>query len=161
MLPPFLTGLAGKLIIGGIIIAGAIMYYYHTQNKILTLENNNQTLKTNNGVLDNTVKKQQDTINKLKEDYAKIEKSKEIVEVEKKKNEKKVIKLEKKLTETKTGKKRDINIIAQRKPKLFEKIINNASKQRARCLEIATGSPVTEKDTKNRVCPDLVKPNAE
>lgn len=45
--------------------------------------------------------------------------------------------------------------VAKAKPKLVEDIINDASKERTRCIELATGAkPI--KDEKNSVCPQLL-----
>jgi len=52
--------------------------------------------------------------------------------------------------------KHDIGNLAENKPKLVERIINGASKSAARCVEIASGSPMTEEElngTPNRECP--------
>jgi len=46
---------------------------------------------------------------------------------------------------------------ATTRPTLVEHFINEAVKDRNRCFEIATGSQITEKDEKNRVCPHFVK----
>ena len=54
--------------------------------------------------------------------------------------------------------KHDIGNLAENKPKLVEKIINGASKSAARCVEIASGSPLTEEElngTPNRECPSF------
>jgi len=161
-MPPFLAGLAGKLIIGAVVVSSLFGYWMHLKSEISTLEKNNMTLKINTGKLDDAIAVQKSTIEKMKKDFVNIEKSKNKIEAEKKKSEKKVVALKKKFNKiTKSGKKRDLNNIAQRKPKMFEKIINRASIFRNRCLEIATGSLVTESDSKNTVCPELVKPNVE
>ena len=60
----------------------------------------------------------------------------------------------------------ELDILAQNKPGLVEKIINRASKNELRCYEIQTGSPLTEdekaatkKSETNRECPGLANPN--
>ena len=60
----------------------------------------------------------------------------------------------------------ELDILAQNKPGLVEKIINRASKNELRCYEIQTGSPLTEdekaatkKSQTNRECPGLANPN--
>ena len=61
---------------------------------------------------------------------------------------------------------RDIGDLAVKKPKLIEKIINKASERAKRCVEIASGSPLTEQElnaTKkseiNVECPSIANPN--
>lgn len=50
--------------------------------------------------------------------------------------------------------------IIEAKPKLVEKIINNATDMRMRCFEIASGAALTEDEkngtVKNTVCPQLL-----
>ena len=64
------------------------------------------------------------------------------------------------------GEVRDIGKLAVEKDKLVERVINNASNKAMRCVEIAMGSPLTEKEknaTKkseiNAECPSLANPN--
>ena len=65
-----------------------------------------------------------------------------------------------------SGEKRDIGNLAEQKPKLMQRAINRGTKNALRCMEIAMGSPLTEKE-KNAVkksqinpeCPDVANPN--
>ena len=61
--------------------------------------------------------------------------------------------------------KRDVGKLAIEKTKLIEKIINKGSVNAKRCIEIASGAPLTEKEknaTKkseiNRECPSIANP---
>ena len=64
------------------------------------------------------------------------------------------------------GEKRDIGNLAEQKPKLMQRAINRGTKHALRCMEIAMGSPLTEKE-KNAVkksqinpeCPDIANPS--
>ena len=64
-----------------------------------------------------------------------------------------------------SGEKRDIGNLAEQKPKLMQRAINRGTKNALRCMEIAMGSPLTEKE-KNAVkksqinpeCPDIANP---
>ena len=52
----------------------------------------------------------------------------------------------------------DIGNLAENKPGLVEKIINKASDSAARCVEIASGSPLTDEELNgkpNRECPSF------
>jgi hypothetical protein len=54
--------------------------------------------------------------------------------------------------------KHDIGNLAENKPGLVEKIINKASNSAVRCMEIASGSPLTEEElngSPNRECPSF------
>ena len=64
------------------------------------------------------------------------------------------------------GEVRDIGKLAVEKDKAIERVINNATTKAMRCVEIAMGSPLTEKEknaTKkseiNSECPSLANPN--
>ena len=65
-----------------------------------------------------------------------------------------------------SGEKRDIGNLAEQKPKLMQRAINRGTKNALRCMEIAMGSPLTEKE-KNAVkksqinpeCPDIANPS--
>ena len=61
---------------------------------------------------------------------------------------------------------RDFGKLANEKPKLVEKLVNRGSLRAGRCIEIAGGSPLTEKEinaTKkseiNTECPSIANPN--
>ena len=63
-------------------------------------------------------------------------------------------------------KNRDVGLLAIEKPKAIERITNSASDKATRCIEIASGSPLTEKEinaTKkseiNTECPSIANPN--
>ena len=65
-----------------------------------------------------------------------------------------------------SGKKRDIGVLAVKRAPAIERIVNRGSKQAVRCVEVAMGDPLTEKEknaTKksqiNPICPDLVNPS--
>ena len=64
------------------------------------------------------------------------------------------------------GEVRDFGALANEKPKLIERITNKGSANANRCVEIAMGSPLTEKEknaTKkseiNSECPSIANPN--
>ena len=63
-------------------------------------------------------------------------------------------------------KEHDLPFLAEQKPGLVEKILDKASKDMLRCLEIISGDPLTEeelnvttKSKANTQCPDLANPN--
>ena len=65
-----------------------------------------------------------------------------------------------------SGKKRDIGSLAEQKPALMAKVINRGTKNAMRCMEIAMGSSLTEKEknaTKksqvNPECSDIANPS--
>ena len=116
------------------------------------LQKDNATLKTNQIKLESAVKDNNKVIEQQIEDINKIRNTLQIVEEEKKKLEKDKDDLNRRLG------KHDIGNLAENKPGLVEKIINKASKNAQRCVEIASGSPLTEEElngTPNRECPSF------
>ena len=137
-----------KIILTLIVLLGAGGGYLYV-NK---LQKDNATLKTNQIKLESAVEDNNKVIEQQIEDINKIRNTLEIVEEEKKKLEKDKDDLNKRLG------KHDIGNLAENKPGLVEKIINKASKNAQRCVEIASGSPLTEEElngTPNRECPSF------
>ena len=116
------------------------------------LQKDNEILKLNQAKLETAVEDQKGVIEQQTKDFAKIRETLNILEEENKKLQKDKSDLSKRLG------KHDIGNLAENKPKLVEKIINGASKSAARCVEIASGSPLTEEElngTPNRECPSF------
>ena len=143
------------LVIAG--IAGAGMY-------VMKLRADNAILKVNQIQLEQSIKSQAKVLAQQKEDFT------EILEANKEMN--KLVKnlqqdlrsLDKRFNK----KNRDVGKIAEKRPSLVEKIINNASERAKRCVEIASGAPLTEaeinatkKSEINPECPALANPNYE
>ena len=64
------------------------------------------------------------------------------------------------------GSSRDLGDLAIAKPVLIERAVNNGTKNALRCVEIASGAPLTEQeknatkaDEINKECPSLANPN--
>ena len=116
------------------------------------LQKDNATLKSNQIKLESAVEDQKQVIEQQAEDFKKIRNTLDKLEEVNKKLEQDKADLNKRLG------KHDIGNLAENKPKLVEKIINGASKSAARCIEIASGSPLTEEElngTPNRECPSF------
>ena len=110
------------------------------------MENGNQIK------LESAVEDQKAVIESQAEDFKKIRSTLTRIEQENNKLKKDKQDLSKRLG------KHDIGNLAENKPGLVERIINGASKSAARCVEIASGSPLTEEElngTPNRECPSF------
>ena len=64
------------------------------------------------------------------------------------------------------GEVRDIGKLAEERSSSVERVVNSATKKAMRCVEIAMGSPLTEKEIKatlkseiNTECPSIANPN--
>jgi hypothetical protein len=131
-----------------VMMAGAGGGYLYVQK----LQKDNATLKTNQIKLESAVEDQKNVIESQAEDFKKIRNTLDKLEIEKAKLEKDKQDLSKRLG------KHDIGNLAENKPGLVERIINGASKSASRCVEIASGSPLTEEElngTPNRECPSF------
>ena len=116
------------------------------------LQKDNATLKSNQIKLESAVEDQKAVNESQAEDFKKIRSTLTKLEVENAKLQKDKQDLSKRLG------KHDIGSLAENKPGLVERIINGASKSAARCVEIASGSPLTEEElngTPNRECPSF------
>ena len=131
---------------------------------VMKLRSDNAILQANQIQLELSIESQKQVIQKQKEDFGKI------LEANKKMNklvnnlQKDIDALDKRFNKG----ARDFGKLALEKPKLIEKIVNRGSERATRCIEIAGGSPLTEKEllaTKkseiNTECPSYANPNYE
>tara|TARA_A100001391_G_C4960820_1_gene249857 strand:+ start:329 stop:796 length:468 start_codon:yes stop_codon:yes gene_type:complete len=129
---------------------------------VVKLQKDNAILKANAIKLESAVAEQQELITQQKEDF------KEILAANQKMNEL-VSALKKDLDDLDkrfNKKNRDVGKLAIAKTKSIERITNGASALATRCIEIASGSPLTEEEknaTKkseiNSECPSIANPN--
>lgn len=136
-------------------LAGGVIYV----NK---LRSDNAILKANQLKLEASVESQKQVIEKQKEDFQAIMKANKELGVLINNLKKDLQDLDKRFTK----KKRDIGKLAIERSKAIERIINSASDKAARCIEIASGSPLTEQEINatlksqiNTECPSIANPN--
>ena len=132
-----------KLILIGITLLGAtggVAYVYK-------LKADNAILKENQIKLEEAVNEQQQVIAQQKQDFESIlQANKELNKLNATLNEE-VKRLDDKFNKTNaSGKKRDLGDLANARPATIERIINRATINAQRCVEIAMGSPLTEKE---------------
>jgi len=136
-------------------LAGASAY-------VFKLRADNATLKANQIKLESAVSEQKELIENQKIDFKKIldanNKMNELVSVLKKDLED----LDKRFNK----KNRDVGKLAIQRTESIERITNGASALATRCIEIASGSPLTDEEknaTKkseiNSECPSIANPN--
>ncbi len=147
-----------KIVMVGLLItsiAGAGMY-------VMKLRSDNAILKANQMKLEEAVSSQKELIANQKKDFQEIldanNKMNELVSVLKKDLDD----LDKRFNK----KNRDVGKLAIAKTESIERITNGASALAMRCVEIASGSPLTEKEknaTKkseiNSECPSIANPS--
>ena len=131
-----------------IILASAGGGYWYVQK----LQKDNAILKSNQGKLETAVAESNQVIEQQSKDLKKIRTTlKEVEEL----NDR--LQADKDSLNKILG-KHDIGNLAENKPGLVEKIINKASDSAARCVEIASGSPLTDEELNgkpNRECPSF------
>ena len=131
-----------------VLLAGAGGGYLY----VTKLQKDNAILKTNQVKLETAVAESSQVIEQQTKDLKKIRTTlKEVEEVNAK------LQADRDALNNRLG-KHDIGNLAENKPGLVEKIINKASDSAARCVEIASGSPLTEEElngTPNRECPSF------
>ena len=141
-------------------LAGGVAYVYK-------LKADNAILKENAIKLENAVSSQQAVIDQQKEDFDNILQANKELNALKLTLTKELEALDDKFNKTNaSGKKRDIGDLAVNRPESVERVINRASDNAVRCVEIAMGAELTEKEinaTKkseiNSECPSIANPN--
>ena len=134
---------------------GAWKYYQYTQEQIRIYAVNAATAEL-------AQQEAEAAVESLKRDMVEIQQQFTVVSKKFEVAKGRVSALENKLSE------HEIGDLAQKKPKLIEKIIDNGTQDVLRCYEILTGSPltdeeiaVTKKSKANTTCPDVANPNYE
>lgn len=134
------------------IIAGGIYY-------ITGLRANLAVSEMNNKMLEDGVKKQAELIELMKKDIEDIKKVNEDLSKQRENLQKD------KDTLTSKFSKRDFGALAAEKPKVVERLVNRGTENAIRCVELASGSPLNEKEKNaktpteaNRECPSLINP---
>jgi hypothetical protein len=133
----------------------------------MKLRSDNAILKANQIKLEEAVSSQQEVIEQQKADYEtimsankKLQDTRDILQNE-------LQNLDDKFNKTNaSGKKRDIGDLALNRPSSVERVINRASDNALRCVEIAMGASLTEEEINavtpseiNSECPSLANPN--
>jgi hypothetical protein len=112
------------------------------------------------------VEKQQEAIAQMQAEQQKIKELNNELNTTIKLQNKDMENLKDRFTTSASGEKRDFGKAAAKKPASLERAVNRGTVNALRCLEIASGSPLTEAEknaTKpseiNRECPSLANPN--
>ena len=147
-----------KMIMVGVMVAGLAGAGAY----VFKLRADNATLKANQIKLESAVSEQKQLIENQKKDFeAILSANKEMNElIGKLKTD--FADLDKRFNK----KNRDVGLLAIERTKSIQRITNSASDKANRCIEIASGSPLTEKEinaTKkseiNTECPSIANPN--
>jgi hypothetical protein len=149
------------MIVVTLLTAGGGFLHYKTVKADL------ETAKANNLLLEQSVEGQKAVIAQQKADFTAILAANETLQAKNKVLQAEFTALDERFNKINgAGKVRDIGKLAVERSKSVERVINGASNKAMRCVEIAMGSPLTEKEinaTKkseiNSECPSIANPN--
>ena len=141
-------------------LAGAGLY-------VMKLRSDNAILKANQIKLEEAVSSQQKVIEQQKADFETIMAANKKLQDTRDILQRELQNLDDKFNKTNaSGKKRDIGDLAVNRPESVERVINRASDNALRCVEIAMGAELTEEEINavtpseiNSECPSLANPN--
>ena len=136
-----------------VLIAGGLWYVTNLKADLAISEQNN--IKLQDGI-----KEQNALMEQMKADIAQIQNINKDLAQENEKRKKDVEVLTSKFS------KRDFGALAAEKPSVVEKLVNRGTANAIRCLELASGAPLNEKEKNaktateaNRECPNLIDRN--
>lgn len=133
------------------IILGSLWYISNLKANLAVSEMNNQTLQ-------DSIKEQHALIEKMQKDIEDIQKINKEIHRYNDELKKDSENLARKFST------KDLGVIAAEKPNVVERLINRGTENAMRCLELASGAPLTEEEKKktpseaNRECPNLINP---
>jgi len=136
-----------------IIIAAGAWYVTGLRADLAISESNNQKLQ-------DATKAQGELIEQMQKDIGQIQETNKQLAEQNEKQKQDVATLSSKFS------KRDFGALASEKPAVVEKLINRGTANVMRCLELASGAPLNEKELNaktpteaNRECPSLINPS--
>ena len=142
-----------------LVIAGGLWYVSNLQADLAVA-------KLNAEKLEKGIEDQQAVIQAMEQDSKFQQEAYRQLNEELQAQQKAVQDLQSKFNQSANGDPRDFGFIASRKPKLIERLVNKGTKNAMRCLEILSGSPLTEKELAadtaskaNSECPGIANPN--
>ena len=136
-----------------IVIAGGLWYAINLKADLAVSEMNNQKLQDG-------IKEQAALITQMQQDITQIQETNKQLAEQNEKQKQDVATLSSKFS------KRDFGALAAEKPAVVEKLVNRGTVNAMRCLELASGAPLNEKEKNaktpteaNRECPALIDKN--
>jgi len=142
-----------------LLFIGSLWHVTNLKADLAVAQANEESLKK-------SIEMQNELMQMLKKDVAQIQEANSQLAtlVERQREETKA--LSDKFNVNAKGEARDFGAIAAEKPRIIERLINRGSASAMRCLEIASGAPLTEAELNantsseiNRECPSIANPN--
>ena len=126
---------------------------------IINLKADLATSEANNRQLEGALKEQGELLTQMKKDVEQIKTINQELN-----NQKEQLQKDREVLTNKFS-KRDFGALAAEKPSVVERLVNRGTVNAMRCLELAAGSPLNEKELAaktpteaNRECPNLINP---
>ena len=142
-----------------LVIAGGLFYVSGLRADLAVAQQNEEKLK-------DSIQAQTSLIESMKEDIQSIQASNQALMAQDQKHQEEIKNLSDKFNVNAKGEARDFGALAVAKPGLIERLVNRGTVNALRCLEIASGAPLTEKEINaktisetNRECPSIANPN--
>jgi hypothetical protein len=142
-----------------LVIAGGLWYVTGLRADLAVSQENNRKVTE-------AVTQQQEVIKQIQVDQQKIKEINNELNTTIKLQNKDMENLKDRFTTTASGEKRNFASTASAKPLAVERAVNRGTANAMRCLEIASGATLTEKESAatkpseiNKECPSLANPN--
>lgn len=147
------------ILISVAVIAGGLWY-------VSTLQADLAVAKLNEQKLTKAIETQKELFESMQRDMEQIRATNNELVAQAKEHDQRVKELTDKFNVNAKGESRDFGALSAAKPRLIERLVNRGTDNVLRCLEIATGAELTEKELNaktaseiNRECPEIANPN--
>ena len=151
------------LVVSAAVIASVSAFWY-----ISGLRADLQQEQANNVALQKGIDEQQRVIDQMRMDFEQIRSINDALRSEVARQEAEKQALIERFNTSSSGTSRDFGELAAQRPGSIQRIINNATVNAMRCLELASGAPHTDEELAatlrseiNAECPTLANPNYE
>jgi hypothetical protein len=142
-----------------LVFAGGAWYVTGLRADLAVSEMNAKTLQDG-------IKQQQELMEQMRADISQIQNINQDLKKENDRQQAEVKSLSNRFSQNARGEVRDFGALAAERPEAIERAVNRGTVNAMRCLEIASGAPLTEKELNarnsseiNRECPSIANPN--
>ena len=153
-----------KLLVASAAVMAVVSAFWY----ITGLRADLQQEQANNIALQQGIAEQQRVIDQMRRDFEQIQSINASLRAEVARQEAEKQALIERFNTSSSGSSRDFGELAAQRPASIQRIINNATANAMRCLELASGAPNTEQELAatarseiNTECPTLANPNYE
>jgi type II secretory pathway pseudopilin PulG len=142
-----------------VVIAGGAWYVTGLRADLAVSEMNNAKLQEG-------IEAQQELMDQMRADIRQIQDINQDLKKETERQQAEFKALSNRFSQNARGEARDFGALAAERPEAIQRAVNRGTVNAMRCLEIASGAPLTEKELNarnsseiNRECPSIANPN--